>query len=239
MKTSTVANQTACVLNNHQDAKGNENMSEQMENTVATEKNELINAKVNAFKVTGDFDGLYSLMYPIVSKYADKWTIQTQIPKSDFESECLIRLWKAAESYTKNDFLPLAYMYMKQGCVSIVRAAKAQKRTANFVNLDAKVNSADDSLSYAEVIGSNVNVENSILATLEIREVGQALKNYFQDPKRNARYKRVIEMVLAGCSNDEIANEFGYGNYKEDKAARRFKERAIVDFKRYAGIITE
>lgn len=176
------------------------------------------------------FHDLAQLVRPSIMRKASREVRSNpHIPREDFISEFLEALFRAAKNYNGEiRFMARFNIFMNQAAVNTIRHHNYMKRSHRDDSMDKLVfyenDPEDECVSYYDTIPSQESVEEEVLAL----EIKKTLADYATVNERNAR---IIEMVIQGCTNLEIAKSIGANQY--DARTRKVVQRAKEGFKAF------
>ncbi|WP_066640631.1 sigma-70 family RNA polymerase sigma factor [Desulfolucanica intricata] len=155
------------------------------------------------------------------------------IPSEDFESAYNLAFWNAVEGYNgKSKFIQRLNFFMRRREADVWRMYRVNLKDnvkytkARLESLDRKI--GDDGQTFADLIFSKIQTnrtDDDFINQICIQELIDNFK------KQNKRYKKVIELIYLGFSNNEIARAFGENEY--NWKIRKLVQRAKHAFKEF------
>lgn len=170
------------------------------------------------------FHDLAELCKPIILRRLNKEARGNPwIPREDFESEFWEALFRAAKYY--NGDIPFAARlneFISQAAINLIRHYRCSQIQMEPLDKLLYEDEKETPKTYYDIIPSQENVEGEVLA----REIKKTLADYAKSNERNAK---IVQFVLHGCTNLEIARSIGANQY--DAKTRKIVQRAKEGFK--------
>lgn len=194
--------------------------------------NELINSLAVSYAQTGDgmvFEKLFSLIQPMIHNQAVKAERDTGIPKETFLSLFNEDVWQAVKGEAvrgfngSSNFTQRLHSFFKCSVTDCIRYETAERRSFSVEYLDRPVGDHSDNISYGELIPLRYSLET------EVSDADWLVTTLERFRRSNERHGKVIEMILHGYTNEEIATAFGSSTY--DDRVRQLVRRARVNFR--------
>jgi RNA polymerase sigma factor (sigma-70 family) len=197
--------------------------------------NDLINALAQKYAETRNddtFQELFEQLKPMVHNEAIKAERNNGIPRDTMISCYSEGIWQAARGEAvrnfdgSSQFTQRVHEFFKRRLADEIRHKSSGKRKGYSESLDKPVYpTMNDSITYGEIIPDGSCLEQDLTEVDSFRKALDCLS------KDNENHSKVIEMLIHGNTNEEIAEAFGATAY--NTRIRSLVKRARQSFRAY------